>query len=52
MRTILIIIVVAILSFTLGYLARGQHGQNANDLLSVGFTITDPEGFPVERFDE
>lgn len=25
--------------------------QSANDLLSVGFTITDTEGFAIERFD-
>jgi len=26
--------------------------QNANDLISAGFTIVDPQGFEIERFSE
>jgi hypothetical protein len=35
-----------------GYIAGRQSHQNVNDLISVGFTVTDPEGFPVRDFDE
>ncbi len=42
-----------------GYLAGRMHPtprppavQNANDLLDAGFTIIDPEGFEVDRFDQ
>lgn len=38
--------------FIAGYQHRAAHSQDANDLLSVGFTIIDPEGHAIARFDD
>ena len=39
-------------ALALGYvLGQGSH-QNVNDLIGVGFTLTDPEGFDVSDFEE
>lgn len=37
-------------SYSIGY----DHGQarGVNDLLSVGFTVTDPEGYKIAQFAE
>lgn len=45
MKTILLILA----GYVAGYLARPAV-QDANDLLRVGFTIIDPEGYPVRTF--
>lgn len=35
-----------------GYQVGRTSHQNLNDLLSVGFTLTDQDGYEVERFEE
>jgi hypothetical protein len=37
---------------TLGYFGGRASVQSANVLLDAGFTITDPQGYDVERFDD
>lgn len=51
MRCCGMLILIGILCFAAGYMIGQDSVQNANDLLSVGFTITDPEGFEIRRFD-
>src|SRR5688572_25032751 len=48
-----LIIVMSVLCgvFILGYFTRMSHSQDANDLLTVGYKITDPEGYEIERFE-
>lgn len=35
----------------IGYQARKWESQDANDLITAGFTILDPDGYEVSRFD-
>ena len=44
--------VAALVALVGAYSIGRDSVQNANDLIRAGFTITDPEGFPVDRFDE
>lgn len=48
MRNLPLLCVVAAASYQLG---RESH-QDVNDLLSAGFTLTDPEGFECRSFEE
>lgn len=39
---------------TWGYIGGERAGRlrAANDLIAAGFTVIDPEGFPVDHFEE
>ena len=48
---------IMFLTFALGFVAGSFTGwmtgdQSANALLDAGFSIVDPDGYEVERFDE
>jgi hypothetical protein len=51
MRNVFIASVVGA-AFVVGCVIGRESHQNANALIRAGFTITDPDGFPVESFDE
>lgn len=38
-------------AFMAGALWQHSRSRDANALIRAGFTILDPEGFPVERFE-
>lgn len=40
------------LGYNQGFQQGRESHQNLNDLLSVGFVLTDPDGYEVERFDD
>lgn len=43
---------VAMAGFTAGHAIGERHGrQHINELLSVGFTLTDPEGYEIAAYD-
>jgi hypothetical protein len=50
-KTCFAIIVALWIGFALGHYHHKQSVQSANDLLDAGFTIVDPEGYEVERFE-
>lgn len=45
-------IVLLIIALLCGVLIGRYSQQNANDLITAGFTITDPQGYSVDRFDD
>lgn len=51
MRTILLL-ASNIGCVILGYIAGQQSHQNVNDLIAVGFKVTDPEGHECRQFEE
>jgi hypothetical protein len=52
MSTYLIYCAAVLVCLVVGYsLGRSSH-QNVNDLISVGYTVTDPDGYQCERWDE
>jgi hypothetical protein len=47
-----LMIVVLLATFAAGYmLGTSQRSNDANDLLSVGFRIYDPQGYEIASFD-
>lgn len=50
MRCCWMLIAIGVLCFCAGYLIGMDAVQDANQLISVGFTITDPEGHEVRSF--
>ena len=48
-----IIILIILNSFSIGYIIGDRKPEiHMNDLLNVGFTMFDPEGNQIERWDE
>lgn len=45
------LLLIGVLCFSAGYLIGQDSVQDANSLLSVGYTIKDPEGFEIREFD-
>lgn len=51
MRCCWMLVLIGILCFVAGYLIGQDSIQDPNLLIQTGFTITDPEGQEVRRFD-
>jgi hypothetical protein len=51
MRILLIFTIGLILGHCFGYAGGAASHQNVNDLIDAGFSVVDPEGFPIARFE-
>lgn len=48
--TLFLLVICGAVWFSIGWYGKPTE-QSANDLLKAGFTIVDPEGYEVEKFD-